>query len=580
MPFIRTVVSLLPGEELVALYEINMDEDLFLRDHTLGRKVSMTDSALRGLPVMPLTMSMEMLAEAAAVLSPGQRLLGMRDIRAHRWIALEGERLTLELVARRDPAASGQEVYVQIREANATGESPSPARPIIEGTMIFGEAYPEPPVPGEFTLRGERASKWTPEQLYEDVMFHGPAFRGVVSMDRWGEDGAEATLEVLSTSGLFRSNPAPSFVTDPVLLDQPGQVVGFWAAEHLETGYVVLPFRLKAIHFYGPNPSVPERVRCRARIHLIGERQTRSHLEIVRPHGHVWAQFVGWEDRRFDLPRPFFRSLLSPRDTVLSEPWPTPVAPLPRPDAFQACRLSLQALPEGLFTAHGGIWQRVLAHLVLSRRERDAWRSLRAAEPRRTEWLLGRVVAKDAVRLYLKQRYGTVLCPADIEILPDEHGRPMAHGAWSRDVSRVPILSLSHSDGVAVAVVGDRDVAAGVGVDIEHVGRMREGAEGVAFTPDEQALLASLAAFSEDSWPLRLWCAKEAVAKALGQGMVPGPHALVVKELHPGTGTVEVSLVGEMARRFPAINGRSVVAYTAREGDLIVATSVTHEEDA
>src|SRR5262245_64694837 len=69
-------------------------------------------------------------------------------------------------------------------------------------------------------------------------MFHGPAFRGVVSMDRWGADGAEATLRALPPEGLFRTRDGRSLVTDPVLLDQPGQVVGFWTAEHLATGFV------------------------------------------------------------------------------------------------------------------------------------------------------------------------------------------------------------------------------------------------------------------------------------------------------------------------------------------------------
>ena len=126
----------------------------------------------------------------------------------------------------------------------------------------------------------------------------------------------------------------------------------------------------------------------------MGEQQVRSDLDIVRADGSVWARFVGWEDRRFDLSRLFFRFVLLPQQVVLSEPWPTPVASLPEPRVFQAHRLSLDAFPEDFFAAHGGIWQRVLAHLVLSRRERKLWRSLQTPDSRRLEWLLGRVVAK------------------------------------------------------------------------------------------------------------------------------------------------------------------------------------------
>jgi len=233
----------------------------------------------------------------------------------------------------------------------------------------------------------------------------------------------------------------------------------------------------------------------------------------------------------------------------------------------------LDAFPEDFFTAHGGIWQRVLVHLVLSRREREIWRSLRTPESRRLEWLLGRVVAKDAVRQHLKQRYGLILCPADIEILPDDDGRPVCQGVWTDQLPDVPILSLSHTSGVAMAVAGDCSAGVGVGVDIEHVGRMNEDVERLAFTPEEQELLSSVRHASDDGWPLRFWCAKEAVAKALGQGMIGGPQALVVKELDAGTGTVKVSLAGEMARRCPQSNN-TLTAHTARENDLIVATAL------
>ena len=575
LPFIGTVVALKPGEELVARREINLDEDLFLGDHTLGRQVSITDPTLRGLPVMPLTMSMEMLAEAATVLVPGQLLIGMRNIRAYRWMSLEGPMLSLEFIARRNPAAPGHEFDVQIYEADTAGASRSPATtPIIEGTMVFGEAYPEAPAPGAFTLQEEQVSKWTPEQLYQEVMFHGPAFRGTASIDRCGADGSEATLQALPVNGLFRSNPQPSFITDPVLLDQPGQVVGFWTAEHLPTSYVIFPFCLEALHFYGPIPRRHEHLKCQARIHLVGEQLVRSDLTVVRSEGRVWAQFVGWEDRRFDLPDTFFRFMISPGDMSLSAPWPAAVAALPESAAWHAYRLSLEDFPEGFFSAHGGIWCRVLAYLVLSRRERSLWHGLRTPDKRRIEWLLGRLVAKDAVRRYLAQRYGTAVCPADVEILPDEHGRPTVHGAWSKDVPGIPLLSVSHAQGVAVAIAGEGEAVTGIGVDIEHGGRMHAGTDTLAFTPDEQILLSSIPPIDQDSWRLRLWCAKEAVAKALGQGLAGGPQAFVIQKLEPEMGTVHVGLAGEMARRLPAATGRPLVVYTAQENGLIVATSL------
>jgi hypothetical protein len=301
-------------------------------------------------------------------------------------------------------------------------------------------------------------------------------------MDRCGEDGATATLQVLPSSGLFRSSANPALLTDPILLDQPGQVVGFWTAECLDRAYVIFPFRLEALHLYGPSPAVATRLECQARIVMVGEQQIRSDLDIVAADGRLVARLVGWWDQRFDVPRSLIHFLQAPRDIILGEPWPLPVEALPGPGSFRAHRIRLDAFPKGFFTGHGGVWQRPLAHLVLSRRERELWRGLETPEPRRLLWLLERVVAKTALRLHLEERYGLVVSPADIEILPDAGGRPVPAGAWTRDVVRVPIVSISHTDGVAMAVVADDDTAAGVGVDLGHAGRMQDAADRIVAT--------------------------------------------------------------------------------------------------
>jgi acyl transferase domain-containing protein/4'-phosphopantetheinyl transferase EntD len=573
LPFIGTITSFIPGQELVALRQIDLDEDLFLRDHTLGGRVSVSDRDLIALPVVPLTISMEMLAEAAATLLPGKLVVGMKDIRAGRWIALDESRLTVELSARRNASASGLEIEVQIKEV--AGPSTSEGQPgtcIIEGTVVFGESYPDPPQAGAFTLQSERPSRWTPEQLYPEVMFHGPSLQGVASVDRTGDDGTEGTLKALPTNRLFRSLASPHFLTDPVLLDAAGQLVGFWTAEHLETGFHVFPFRVEALHIYGTNLRQREQARGRARIALIGEWQVRSDIDIVGLDGRLLMQLVGWWDKRFDLPDRFYRLRSSPHAVLLSTPWPAPIARFSQPEAFSCCRLD--EFSQDLFEASGNIWQRALAHLVLNRREREAWRSLKGPNRRRSEWLLGRAAAKDAVRLYLKDRYRLELCPADIEIAQDRYQAPLARGAWAEKLERVPVVSISHSDGIAVAVAGDDGQCRGVGIDIERLRPLDNGFESVAFTSVERTILSALDASLREEWTSRLWCAKEAVAKALGRGMAGGPRELEIQNLDLSTGLVNVELSKELITELPHLAGRNIAAHTAREGTFVFASSI------
>jgi 4'-phosphopantetheinyl transferase EntD len=567
-PFIGKVLSHEPGRRLVALREIRLNEDRFLRDHTLGRDVSTLDPGLAGLPVMPLTMSMEMLAEAATALVPGRRLIGMRDVRAYRWMAIEGETLTVRLVATAQ-GNEGREVAVQAFEGEAPAGGPPPT-PLVEGTMLLAEAYPAPPAAGTFALADERPSRFSPGDLYREVMFHGPAFRGVANLDRWGRDGATATLRTLPADGLFASTRQPAFVTDPVLMDQPGQVVGMWTADHLDRGFVVFPFHLEALHLFAPPPPAGRTLQCQARIALVGEQQVRSDLDVVDGE-RVIARLAGWWDRRFDLPSEFVRFLYTPSSAALGRPWPAPLAGWSGAEAFEAWRLGTDDFPENFLTSHGGVWQRALARAVLGRQERERWQALRVPEPRRVEWLLGRVVAKAALRAWLEKHHGLKLAPADLEILPDANGRPVPSGAWTRGLPHVPVLSLAHANGIAVAVAGPGEAAAGVGVDLEHAAQVSDDAGRVAFSDDERALLA---AAGGDEWPLRLWCAKEAAAKALGLGLAGGPRALVATALDAAAGTVTLRVAGEVAERLPAADGRTVVSHTARERDLVVASSL------
>lgn len=560
---IDRIVSLSPGQHLVAQTELSLARAPFLADHTLGRQISLTDPILRGLPLVPFTVSMEMLAEAAAVLMSGRYLVEMRDIRAYRWLALEEDAVSIELTATRK--SSPNEVQVTIHEVQPHGETNGQyATPIIEGTMIFAETLPDSPNPNLFDLQEGRSSRWTPGTLYREGMFHGPMFQGVRDMKRVGTNGAEATLAINPAQKFVQGQTGSTFLTDPVLLDQPGQVVGFWTAECLETAYVIFPFYLEALYLYTTIPMAFRQADCQARIELVGQSQVRSDLDIIGPDGRVYARFIGWQDRRFDMPEPFYRFLLMPEDVVLSQPWMPHLVAGTDAVRLQGCRLNLDSFPSDFFTAHSGIWQRVLAHLILSRRERDQWRNLTLPPMRCLEWLLGRLAAKDATRMYLKQHHGLNLYPADIEIITNDDGRPQIVGPWTNQIPASPYLSITHSEGTVSALVSDGQSGMGLGIDVERLDRMNDAVEQMAFRPQERSLLAILPAEEKIEWLLRFWCAKEAATKALGQGLIDGPRALIVQSFDHTSGAVQVTMATQ--------DGPSLTAATSREDKIITAT--------
>lgn len=384
-------------------------------------------------------------------------------------------------------------------------------------------------------------------------------------MDEIGEDGVLSQLEVLPTNKLFQSIPNPTLVTAPCLFDAAGQMVGYWPLEYLTEGYVLFPIRVEELQLFCETPTVSTRVTCQMRIRRLTSQQLRADMDIVLPDGRIWMRVIGWEDWRFYWPDSFYEFWRFPNKEFITRPIPLPDLLVPI-----ECRM-LEP-----WDIDNVIWQRLWVHLVLNHREREIYQNMQENK-RRTEWLFGRSAAKDVARIWLKHNESLELYPADIEIHNDAFGRPMFHGEWIHQAASIPRLSLSHSNGVTVAAVGDVPF---IGVDVEPLHARKENFERYVLTESEQNLLKQVAEARRGEWLMRLWCAKEAVAKATGRGLVDGAHSAVVQSFDEQAGTLQVMLGEKLAKIVPELAGVPIKTYTHREGDYIIAITICEQERA
>ena len=564
-PFYQEIVEVVPGVRAVARHTFSREREVLFEHHTLGLDISQDDPELRGLPMVPLTVTMEMLAEGGAFLFPGRVLTGMRDVRATRWITLEKPGFTLEATAvQKGPG----EVHVALREAGPAHS----LRPIYaEAVCLFGDAYPEAGPPRPFVLENERPSSWKPEMLYATGMFHDHLMRGTRSVERAGRNGTSATLEVLPHNQLFTGNPAPDFLFDPVLLDAAGQVVAYWFWEAIERGTDLFPYRIAAFDCYAPPPPTGSLLECRVLRKFESGMAIHSDIEVLDRTGKVYYRLTTWETRRFPQPPRFLALRVNARDSLVCAPWTAPLAGVEPGVAAACCRLD-DLTPEFLEGSHA-IWLKALAYLALSRRERAEFDGMEGPLKRRMDWVLGRCAAKDAVRMLVREKYGVQLCAADVEITSDPKGRPVAGGAWKERLQADIPVSITHTNGVAAALA----IAASgglTGIDVELAGRRPEGFENIAFTDEERRWLDEVPPEQRDEWSLRLWCAKEAVAKALGDGLAHGVQTVRTKSADRESGTVLAELAGGLAAEFPRYAGRTLAARTTRDGQCICAVVI------
>ncbi|MHB1036719.1 MAG: 4'-phosphopantetheinyl transferase superfamily protein [Pirellulales bacterium] len=585
-PLVGRVLEHEPGRRLVVRRAMDLAEDLYALDHTLGgRDASAVDAGHTGLPVMPMAFSLEMMAEVAAALFPAKRVVGMECVRLRRWIVLDdAEPVTLEVEASVVEAATDGEsselkrVAVEIRDLGNACRRPA-APPAAKAVILLDEEYSEPPPPETFPLTDERPCPLSPEMLYDGQrrLFHGPLFQAVDSLDRMGADGIEGRLRARPRRGLFRSTAEPDLVTDPVLIDASTHILGAWHMSQPDpSGRVVFPYEIGTVRFFGPTPPAASRMTCRVRLGETYMRQVSHRIDLVGPDGRLWCRLDPAEYWRWYWPARYVDFFRRHDHFLLAEPWPAGEGAA---DAAlraamtgdgnglapRACCMRLEP-PKDL---RQSVWEGALARVALSRREWRAYREMAVVEKRRSEWLFGRVAAKDAIRaLWLAER-GERLFPADIEIEPDPRGRPVAKRLGPAGASELPAVSISHGGGVATALAA---FAPRVGLDVEAIRPQGAGFENVAFSAAERALLDRFGD-QRDEGITRFWCAKEAVVKALGHGLADGPQSLAVRDMDLRTGTLRVALGPALTAVYPEFASSDILVRTARDGDIVVAVT-------
>ena len=303
----------------------------------MARDASDVDPTQHGLPFMPMAFSLEMMAEAASLLVPGQLVVGLKRVRLQRWIPFDDEPVTLELTARIRPEAP-YEVAVEIRDLGNAVRPGNADSPAVIGTVLLGTRYPEPPSPETFPLTHEGPCRFTPGQLYagERRLFHGPLFEALESTDRQGDEGIEGHLRALPHSGLFHSAPDADLILDPLLIDASTHLLGSWhLSQPDQTGRVVLPYELGSVTLYGPRPATGTRIKCRVRVENGSARQVSHRIDLLNPDDRLWCRLAPAEYWRFYWPLEYVDFFRHKERFLLAKDWPECL-----PDAKGAARCS------------------------------------------------------------------------------------------------------------------------------------------------------------------------------------------------------------------------------------------------
>ena len=220
---------------------------------------------------------------------------------------------------------------------------------------------------------------------------------------------------------------------------------------------------------------------------------------------------------------------------------------------------------------------KALAEMV-TKADLAAWKRQRS-QPRREEWLAARLAAKRLTRRWLLARAGVLVPESAIVVEKDDKGAPSLalRGAYAPQLEGItlPPLSLSHSDGVAMAAIG-RGEGLRVGVDIEKIAPRHAGfAEHWLAEGERELVIAGPdgAPVDEASRLTALWCLKEATSKALGLGLGLSSDEVRVTAVD-ALGVAIVELSGRALDQLEALGGTALHARVQVDPRFAVAQSV------
>lgn len=555
-PMIDSIISR-DSRACICKRVISVRKDLFLQHHSFGRFNLKRSPNAMPLLVVPLAMTIEVMAEAACMLAPdGYVVSEIVGLKASRWMKVENDSLSITLEANLISGSIDNvlEVFVKVAEEG------QPEQPYCTATVVLKDRYPQACEPMPFAAEVPASSRWDAEGFFEQCLFHGEAFSCIHRLLRIGKSEIEVDLVAPRKDMLFSGSEYPEFRTPAQLLDVPGHAAAYWKVEMGDKCFGLYPVSVSRIQFFGP-PAAPLVQFIGRAVNKVNGTFMDTEVEVLNRDGSaVYMRISGFKTMYHKLEASLLRSCywMGPNSYFCNEIML---------DDPRIIGLEAGTVKGGFQEQEDGIWLLTLVYMYCNEKEKHDWRSLPAKGKRKVEWLLGRVAAKEIVRKWAFCMHGVYVLGPDIEIAYDTHGRPFAICPDLDRFGPLPDISITHSNMQAIAVA----VSPGskVGVDLEYFSGQTEKDRtasnrglAIAFSDEELALIQEDGNFDLHS----LVSAKEAATKAIGLGLLNNMKRWKIKRCSTNEVRIEA-----MEEEIPVMLQRTkerVVSYCILQKDV------------
>jgi NAD(P)-dependent dehydrogenase (short-subunit alcohol dehydrogenase family) len=218
---------------------LDVETHPFLTSHVIG-----------GNPVLPVAMILEWLGHGALHDNPGLVLHGFDDFRVLKGVILDsGPRIVRVCASRARRSGDTFDVQVELRSGPPGEKELIHAR----AKMLLATQRPQSPTFELPTELHERPFVQSAEEVYRDILFHGPHFHAIKSVTGISRRGMVADVRSAPAPAEWMSQPLrSSWLADPLVVDAGMQLGSIWC--HEELGAVSLPSYGATCRQYQPFP--------------------------------------------------------------------------------------------------------------------------------------------------------------------------------------------------------------------------------------------------------------------------------------------------------------------------------------
>ncbi len=281
-----------------------------------------TDSApflnfhqIAGDPVVPFALLMDLHAHAAGKNNPGLIFAGMDDMRLLKGIKPGKSQIDMDInLGKCLSDKNGYKTMSTICSKNEKGQLFTHS----SCSVLLKERLPAPPVLSQAAFMDLKPYSLTPDQAYDDILFHEKALQCIQSIDGYSKKGMGITTNLSPAPDQWLKKPySVKWAIEPVMLDAAFQTAILWSYKRL--GQVCLPGFIANFRIYSSFKNLKGNIKILFTVNEESKTKIKGYFTFLDASNTVVASITGFEAiTDLSLNDRFKRKPLFDRESILA----------------------------------------------------------------------------------------------------------------------------------------------------------------------------------------------------------------------------------------------------------------------